>query len=153
MAVFEFNEMQGAREVDGKQVVDYWGYNTLNFFSPNTSYAGVVEYNREGWELKELIRTLNDNGICCFLDVVFNHTAEGNEEGPTFSFKGYDQSLYYMMSPDGKFMNFSGCGNTLNCNHPLVRQMILDCLYMDSIQQVQDFLKRQGCEPLKLKAS
>ena len=128
MPVFEFDEMQGAREVDGKQVVDYWGYNTLNFFSPNTSYAGVVEYNREGWELKELIRALNDNGICCFLDVVFNHPAEGDERGPFISYKGFDNRLWYMLTPDGHYYNFSGCGNTMNCNHPVVQQMIVDCL-------------------------
>ncbi len=128
MPVFEFDEMQGAREVDGKQVVDYWGYNTLNFFSPNTSYAADVEYNREGRELKELIRELNDNGICCFLDVVFNHTAEGNEDGPFISFKGFDNQIWYMLTPDGRYYNFSGCGNTVNCNHPVVQQMIVDCL-------------------------
>ena len=73
-------------------------------------------------ELKNTFKKLHQNGIEVILDVVFNHTAEGNEDGPTFSFKGYDQSLYYMMGPDGKFLNFSGCGNTLNCNHPIVRQ-------------------------------
>ena len=128
MPVFEFDELEAVRDVNGKRVLNYWGYNTVSFFAPNTSYASVVEHNHEGDELKDLIKSLNENGIEVILDVVFNHTAEGNEEGPTFSFKGYDQSLYYMMSPDGKFMNFSGCGNTLNCNHPIVRQMILDCL-------------------------
>ena len=62
------------------------------------------------------------------LDVVFNHTAEGNEKGPTFCFKGFDNKIYYMLTPDGNYYNFSGCGNTLNCNHPMVRQMILECL-------------------------
>ncbi len=128
MPVFEFDELESVRDVNGKKVLNYWGYNTVSFFAPNTSYASVVEHNHEGNELKTLIKTLNENGIEVILDVVFNHTAEGNEDGPTFSFKGYDQSLYYMMTPEGKFFNFSGCGNTLNCNHPIVRQMILDCL-------------------------
>lgn len=128
MPVFEFDEMKDCREVDGKQVLDYWGYNTVSFFAPNTSYAGTTEYNREGNELKNLIRALHENGIECFLDVVFNHTAEGNEHGPCFSFKGFDNNVYYMLTPDGYYYNFSGCGNTLNCNHPIVRQMILECL-------------------------
>ncbi|MCI8960496.1 MAG: glycogen debranching enzyme [Lachnospiraceae bacterium] len=128
MPVFEFDEMKDCREVNGKQVLDYWGYNTVSFFAPNTSYAGTTEYNREGNELKNLIRALHENGIECFLDVVFNHTAEGNEHGPSFSFKGFDNNVYYMLTPDGYYYNFSGCGNTLNCNHPIVRQMILDCL-------------------------
>lgn len=128
MPIFEFDETHGYREVDGKSVMDYWGYNTVSFFAPNTSYAGEAEYNREGKELKTLIKALHDNGIECFLDVVFNHTAEGNEMGPCFSFKGFDNNIYYLLTPDGYYYNFSGCGNTLNCNHPIVQQMILECL-------------------------
>lgn len=128
MPVFEFDEMSGCREVDGRKLLDYWGYNPVCFFAPNTSYAAQVEYNQEGLELKQLIKALNDNGMEVILDVVFNHTAEGNEKGPFFSFKGIDNNIYYMLMPDGYYYNFSGCGNTLNCNHPVVRQMILDCL-------------------------
>lgn len=104
------------------------GYNTVSFFAPNTSYAASTEYNREGVELKELIRELHDNQIEVILDVVFNHTAEGNECGPFISFKGFDNQIYYMLTPDGKYYNFSGCGNTVNCNHPVVIKMIQDCL-------------------------
>lgn len=128
MPVFEFDEMQAAREVNGKTLIDYWGYNPVCLFAPNTSYAWEKEFNHEGTELKELIRELNRNGIECFLDVVFNHTAEGDETGPIFSFKGFDNNIYYMMTPDGRYYNFSGCGNTLNCSHPVVRAMILECL-------------------------
>lgn len=128
MPIFEFDEMQDYREVNGQKLYNYWGYNTVSFFSPNTSYTASTEYNREGNELKNLIRTFNQHGIEVFLDVVFNHTAEGNEQGPFFSFKGFDNNIYYMLSPDGKYHNFSGCGNSLNCNHPIVRQMILNCL-------------------------
>ena len=103
-------------------------YNTVSFFAPNTSYTSVNEYNREGTELKTLIKALHDNGIEVILDVVFNHTAEGNELGRTFCFKGFDNNIYYMLTPDGNYYNFSGCGNTLNCNHPVVQQMILECL-------------------------
>ena len=140
MPVFEFDEMKHCREVDGKQLLDYWGYNTVSFFAPNTSYAGSVEYNREGNELKNLIKTLHENGIECFLDVVFNHTAEGDDRGPSFSFKGFDNNVYYMLTPDGYYYNFSGCGNTLNCNHPVVRQMILECLrYWTTFYHVDGF--------------
>lgn len=128
MPIFEFDETMNSREIDGRKLLEYWGYNTVSFFSPNSSYAATAEYNHEGTELKELIRALHDNGIEVILDVVFNHTAEGNEKGPIFSFKGFDNKIYYMLTPDGNYYNFSGCGNTLNCNHPIVRQMILECL-------------------------
>ena len=128
MPVFEFDELAEERVVDGRTLLNYWGYNTVCFFAPNTGYTAAVEFNREGTELKTLIRTLNANGIEVILDVVFNHTAEGDERGPFFSFKGLDNNVYYMLTPDGRYYNFSGVGNTLNCNHPTVRQFILDCL-------------------------
>ncbi|MCI9570405.1 MAG: glycogen debranching enzyme [Lachnospiraceae bacterium] len=128
MPIFEFDETMNSREVDGKQLLDYWGYNTVGFFAPNTSYTAADEHNHEGTELKKLIKTLHDNEIEVILDVVFNHTAEGNHKGPVFSFKGIDNKVYYMLTPDGNYYNFSGCGNTLNCNHPIVQQMILESL-------------------------
>ncbi|MBR1555407.1 MAG: glycogen debranching enzyme [Oscillospiraceae bacterium] len=128
MPVFEFDEMDGARIHEGRQLLNYWGYNTTCFFAPNTSYSSRQEENHEGEELKILIKKLNENGMQVFLDVVFNHTSEGDEHGPAFSFKGLDNSVYYMLTPDGKYYNFSGCGNTFNCNHPVVQQFILDCL-------------------------
>ncbi len=128
MPIFEFDETMNVREVNGNRLLEYWGYNTVGFFAPNTSYTASKEHNQEGTELKELIRELHKNGIEVILDVVFNHTAEGNDRGPTFSFKGFDNKIYYMLTPDGNYYNFSGCGNTLNCNHPIVQQMILECL-------------------------
>ena len=128
MPIFEFDEMDSAREHEGRQLLDYWGYNTVCFFAPNTSYSSVQEHNHEGDELKRLIRELHENGIEVILDVVFNHTAEGNDLGPTFSFKGIDNKIYYMLTPEGYYYNFSGCGNSVNCNHPIVRQFIMDCL-------------------------
>ena len=128
MPIFEFDEMESARVVDDVQLYNYWGYNTVCFFAPNTSYAYAQEHNKEGDELKRLIRELKENGIEVILDVVFNHTAEGNEFGPCFSFKGIDNKVYYMLTPDGHYYNFSGCGNVMNCNHPVVRQFIIDCL-------------------------
>ena len=128
MPIFEFDETMNSRTVDGKQLLECWGYNTVGFFAPNSSYAAANEHNLEGTELKTLIKALHDNGIELILDVVFNHTAEGNEKGNTFSFKGFDNNIYYMLTPDGNYYNFSGCGNTLNCNHPVVQQLILECL-------------------------
>ncbi len=128
MPIFEFDELRDYRIVNGKEVIDYWGYNTVSFFAPNTGYASKEEGTLAGTELKTLIKALKDNGIEVILDVVFNHTAEGNENGPFFSFKGIDNNIYYMLTPDGKYYNFSGCGNTVNCNHPIVQQMIVDCL-------------------------
>ena len=140
MPIFEFDEMRDYRVVDNKPVMNYWGYNTVCFFAPNTSYTAKVEYNKEGTELKELISALHENGIECILDVVFNHTAEGDERGPCFSFKGFDNNIYYMLTPDGNYYNFSGCGNTLNCNHPIVHQMILECLrYWTTAYHVDGF--------------
>lgn len=128
MPIFEFDEMESARVVDDVQLYNYWGYNTVSFFAPNTSYAFNEEHNHEGDELKSLIKALKENGIEVILDVVFNHTAEGNEMGPCFSFKGIDNNVYYLLTPDAHYYNFSGCGNVMNCNHPVVRNFIIDCL-------------------------
>ena len=128
LPIFEFDETMNARDVNGERLLDYWGYNTVGFFAPNTSYISDDAINKEGNELKLLIKALHDNGIEVILDVVFNHTAEGNEKGPTFCFKGFDNKVYYMLTPNGNYYNFSGCGNTLNCNNPIVRLLILECL-------------------------
>lgn len=140
MPIFEFDESSEHRMVNGEPLMNYWGYNSVGFFSPNTSYASRPETNQEGTELKNLIKAMNENGIEVILDVVFNHTAEGNENGPYFCFKGFDNNIYYMLTPDGKYYNFSGCGNTLNCNHPIVQQMILECLrYWVTVYRVDGF--------------
>ncbi len=128
MPIFEFDEMLDARDYNGHTLYNYWGYNTVSFFSPNSSYTAAREFNREGNEFKELVKELNENGIEVILDVVFNHTAEGNEQGKYISFKGFDNNIYYLLTPQGFYYNFSGCGNTLNCNNPIVQQLILECL-------------------------
>lgn len=128
MPIFEFDETLELREHNGRKLYNYWGYNTVSFFAPNTSYTAKLEYNREGNEFKQLVYALKEHGMEVILDVVFNHTAEGNEEGPYISFKGIDNKIYYLLTPDGSYYNFSGCGNTLNCNHPIVQQMIIQCL-------------------------
>ena len=109
-------------------VGNYWGYSTLGFFAPKSGYAAMGKLGMQVDELKALVKELHRNDIEVFLDVVFNHTAEGNEYGPYISFKGLDNKTYYMLTPEGYYYNFSGSGNTLNCNNPVVRDMVLDCL-------------------------
>jgi len=128
MPIFEFDEMYAPREHNGRRLIDYWGYNPVCFFAPNTGYTSEIETNREGYELKTLIKALKENGIEVILDVVFNHTAEGDHNGKTISFKGIDNNVYYILDKNGDYYNFSGCGNTLNCNHPIVKAMILESL-------------------------
>lgn len=128
LPVFEFDEFENSREVDGKRLYNYWGYSTVNFFAPKAGYAASGKYGMEADELKNLIKQMHKNGIEVMLDVVFNHTAEGNENGPYISYRGIDNKTYYLLTPDGYYYNFSGCGNTLNCNNPIVRNSILDCL-------------------------
>ncbi|MEG0615395.1 MAG: alpha-amylase family glycosyl hydrolase, partial [Oscillospiraceae bacterium] len=123
LPIFEFDEFGGN---NGK--LNLWGYSTVGFFAPKAGYAATGKYRMEVDELKNLIKKLHENEIEIILDVVFNHTAEGNENGPTISFKGLDNSTYYLLTPEGYYYNFSGCGNTFNCNNSVVRNMILECL-------------------------
>lgn len=112
----------------GERLYNFWGYSTLSFFAPDEWYST----NEDGFlavrEFKEMVKALHKEGIEVILDVVYNHTGEGNEYGPTHSFKGIDNQIYYMLDEDGHYLNFSGCGNTLNCNHPVVKRLILDSL-------------------------
>lgn len=129
----EFNELEyySYNSVLDDYKMNFWGYSTVNYFSPMTRYsaAGTRNCGRDAIsEMKILIREAHKRGIEVIMDVVFNHTAEGNELGPVLSFRGIDNSVYYMLAPKGEFYNYSGCGNTFNCNHPVVRQFILDCL-------------------------
>jgi isoamylase len=129
MPVFEFDEMEGARELrPGHRLCNYWGYSSVGFFAPKAAYAATAPLGMQVDEFKTLVKELHRNGIEVILDVVFNHTAEGNEHGHYISYRGIDNQTYYMLSPEGYYMNFSGCGNTLNCNNPIVRGMVLDCL-------------------------
>jgi glycogen operon protein len=108
---------------------NYWGYDSLGFFSPHRGYASGSEPGCQVTEFKQMVRALHQAGIEVILDVVFNHTAEGNELGPTLSFKGLENQVYYMLDGDGAYYkNYSGCGNTVNGNHPIVREMIFLCL-------------------------
>ena len=130
MPIFEFDEFENSRRhpETNDLLLNYWGYSTVGFFAPKAGYAATGKYGMQVDELKSLVKDLHKNGIEVILDVVFNHTAEGNENGPYISFRGIDNKTYYMLTPEGYYFNFSGCGNTLNCNNPIVRNIVLDCL-------------------------
>ena len=130
MPIFEFDECENVRvdPTTGRRLLNYWGYSTVSFFAPKASYAATGRYGMQVDELKNLVKHLHRAGIEVVLDVVFNHTAEGNELGPTISFRGLDNRTYYMLTPEGYYYNFSGTGNTVNCNDPVVRGFVLDCL-------------------------
>ncbi len=128
LPIFEFDEFENSRVVDGKRLYNYWGYSTVNFYAPKAGYAASASLGLAAEELKNLVRQLHKNGIEIILDVVFNHTAEGNEQGPYISYRGIDNNTYYLLTPEGYYYNFSGCGNTMNCNNAVVRNCILDCL-------------------------
>ena len=108
---------------------NFWGYDPLAFFSPHRGYASTDEPGAQVHEFKEMVRALHQAGIEVILDVVLNHTFEGNERGPTVSFKGLENRVYYMLENGGRnYRNYTGCGNTINGNHPIVRELIFDCL-------------------------
>lgn len=141
MPVFEFDETENTRVDDkGRPLLNYWGYSTAAFFAPKAGYArgGVAMSCAD--EFKTMVRELHAAGIEVILDVVFNHTAEMGADGPYISFRGIDNKTYYMLTADGNYQNFSGCGNTMNCNHPIVRMMILECLrYWTSAYHIDGF--------------
>jgi hypothetical protein len=123
MPIAEFNELEyySDNPVTGEKRYNFWGYSTVNFFSPKQLFAksaGEDCGRAANRELKTMVRECHRNGIEVILDVVFNHTAEGNERGLTLSLRGFDNRTYYMVAPEGQFYNYSGCGNTVNCNHP-----------------------------------
>jgi len=131
LPVQEFNESEILRRNPrtGKRLTNYWGYSTASFFAPKGSYSSDKSPGAQVREFKEMVRELHKAKIEVILDIVFNHTAEGNEQGPTISFRGLDNSIYYILGENRRFyQNYSGCGNTMNCNHPVVRTFIMDCL-------------------------
>lgn len=130
MPIYEFDEFENSRinQSTGERLYNYWGYSTLGFFAPKAALAATGKFGMQVDEFKQLVKQLHAEGIEVLLDVVFNHTAEGNENGPTISFRGLDNKTYYMLTPEGYYFNFSGTGNTLNCNNPVVRSLVLDCL-------------------------
>ena len=130
MPVFEFDEMENSRTnpTTGEILCNYWGYSTVGFCAPKASFAACAKEFRQVDEMKDMVRSLHGAGIEVMLDVVFNHTAEGNENGPVFSFRGLDNKTWYILDEKGRNTNYSGCGNTVNCNYPAVREFIYNCL-------------------------
>jgi glycogen operon protein len=130
LPVFEFDEFELSvpNPVTGGFNMNYWGYSTVGFYAPKAGFAATGAMGMQADEFKSMVRSLHSAGIEVLLDVVFNHTSEGDHRGPTISFRGLDNMIYYMLTPEGYYHNFSGCGNSLNCNNPIVREMVIECL-------------------------
>jgi glycogen operon protein len=129
--VFDFDETEQLRlGPDGTPLKNYWGYSTVGYFAPEGSFCATQAEGAHIRELRDLIKALHKAGIEVILDVVFNHTNEGNHQGPVMHFKGIDNSTYYILVDNDKqyYMDYTGCGNTVNCNHPIVDKFIQDCL-------------------------
>jgi glycogen operon protein len=131
LPVMEFDEKEILKVMDdGTELTNYWGYSTLGFFAPDSNYCVSPELGTHINEFRDMVKALHKEGIEVIMDVVFNHTNEGNHQGPTISFKGFDNKVYYYLV-DGQnqyYMDYSGCGNTMNCNHPIVDKFVVDCL-------------------------
>ena len=141
MPIAEFNENENTNinPVSGEKLLNFWGYSPITFCAPKASYATDNKNGNQVSEVKKMVKALHKAGIEVILDVVFNHTAEGGNDGPVLSFRGFDNSIYYLLDPvTREYLNFSGCGNTLNCNHPIVRQHIISCLHFWVIEMHVD---------------
>jgi glycogen operon protein len=130
LPIHEFDECDCpfANPLTGERNVNFWGYNTIAFAALKAGFAASGGEHGQLHEFRDMVKAFHSAGIEVWLDVVFNHTGEGDDRGRTYSFRGLDNALYYLLSPDGRYLNFSGCGNTLNCNHPIVRNLIMTCL-------------------------
>ncbi len=125
---FDANELISHNPVTGEKLKNFWGYSTINFFAPRSQYSSSGSLGQQVEEFKQMVKALHKENIEVILDVVFNHTAEGNEMGPTICFRGIDNSIYYILENNRYYKNYSGCGNSMNCNHPIVHNFIIDCL-------------------------
>src|SRR5919204_172417 len=123
---FDENDCPFTNPLTGERLRNFWGYNSIAFAAPKAAYASTGRDNGQVTEFREMVRAFHAAGLEVILDVVFNHTGEGDDRGRTYSFRGLDNSLYYLLGPDGTYLNFSGCGNTLNCNHPVVRELLMN---------------------------
>jgi len=143
LPIHAFNEFEFARynPDTGERLRNYWGYNTVGFFAPHEAYSHHPRPGGAVLAFKEMVKALHQAGLEVILDVVFNHTVEGNQAGPTFSFRGIDNTIYYMLEDNQRYYrNYSGTGNTFNANHPIVQDFILDCLrYWVSEMHVDGF--------------
>jgi len=131
LPVHEFDEddCPFSNPITGQKLRNFWGYNSIAFAAPKGAYASSGPDHGQVYEFRDMVRAFHDAGIEVYLDVVFNHTGEGDDRGRTYSFRGLDNELFYMIGPRGDYLNFSGCGNTVNCNHPVVRDLIMTCLH------------------------
>jgi glycogen operon protein len=133
LPVQEFDELENRRlnPLTGESLQNYWGYSTMSFFAPKGRYSSSGALGEQVTEFKQMVRELHRAGIEVILDMVFNHSAEGDQTGPTLCFRGWDNTIYYLLEEEDRrlYKNYSGCGNTLNCNHPIVRTLIRDCLH------------------------
>ena len=132
LPVCQFDPLEFAHPspIDGRPLTNYWGYSTTSFFAPHPDYCSTPEDASHIREFRDMVKALHRAGIEIILDVVFNHTSEGNHEGPTISFKGFENRIYYHLVPGDRrfYTDYSGCGNTFNCNHPIADKLILECL-------------------------
>jgi glycogen operon protein len=130
LPIFDFDETAPLRMADGKPLWNYWGYSTMSYFAPHSAFCVKPEEGTHLKEFRDAVKALHKAGIEVILDVVFNHTDEGNHQGPTFSFRGFDNRSYYLLVPSAMqyYMDYSGCGNTFSCNHPIVEKFIVECL-------------------------
>ncbi|WP_294427396.1 glycogen debranching protein GlgX [uncultured Treponema sp.] len=133
LPIMEFDEYENTNinPRTGARMKNYWGYSTIGFFAPKCSYSSDRTPGGCVREFKDMVKALHNAGIEVILDVVFNHTAEGNENGISLNFRGFDNKIFYHLVPDHKeyYMNYSGCGNAVNANHPVVQDFIIDCLH------------------------
>jgi len=142
LPMFEFDEtlIKRRNPLTGERLLNFWGYDPLGYFAPKASYASDGSPGAALNEFKQMVKSFHAAGMEIVLDVVYNHTGEGATESPLFSFRGLDDRAYYMINRKGEYLNFTGCGNTVNCNHPLVQKMIIDSLrYWVEIMHVDGF--------------
>ncbi|MGE5754951.1 MAG: alpha-amylase family glycosyl hydrolase, partial [Planctomycetaceae bacterium] len=125
---FDENDCPFVNPLTGEKLRNFWGYNTIAFAAPKAAYASNPEHSAPWEEFRRMVKAFHAAGIEVVLDVVFNHTAESDQNGPTYNFRGFDNSLYYLLDEQGRYLNYTGCGNTVNSNHPVVRSLILSCL-------------------------
>jgi glycogen operon protein len=125
---FDENDCQFVNPLTGQKLLNFWGYSTIAYGAPKAAYGSNPERSAPWEEFRRMVRAFHAAGIEVILDVVLNHTAEGAENGPTYNFRGLDNRLYYLLDEQGRYLNFTGCGNTINSNHPVVRELLLSCL-------------------------
>ena len=130
LPVFQFDDSESHTGPDGGRLANYWGYSTMAYFAPHPGYCVAPEDGRHLDEFRDMVKALHKAGIEVILDVVFNHTDEGNHQGPTFSFRVFDNRNYYYLNPadPAYYFDYSGCGNTFNCNHPVGEKLIVESL-------------------------